>query len=211
MDLGIAGRRAAVAAASKGLGLRRRAGARRRRCAGRDLRPPRRHDRGGGRRDSGAGAVPIVADLVDSRRRGRLRRATRAPRSAGSTSSSPTRADRRPATSRASPSTSTSMRSSSTAARRSRCVTRPCPRCASSGGAAWSRSRRSRCASRSRRLILSNTARAGVTGFLKTLAREIAADGVTVNSLLPGLHATERIAALHSGGGDPDRRASPRA
>jgi len=52
-------------------------------------------------------------------------------------------------------------------------------------------------------LILSNTARAGVTGFLKTLAREIAADGVTVNSLLPGLHATERIAALHGGGGNP--------
>ncbi len=52
-------------------------------------------------------------------------------------------------------------------------------------------------------LILSNTARAGVTGFLKTLAREVAADGVTVNSLLPGLHATERIAALHAGGGDP--------
>jgi 3-oxoacyl-[acyl-carrier protein] reductase len=52
-------------------------------------------------------------------------------------------------------------------------------------------------------LILSNTARAGVTGFLKTLAREVAADGVTANSLLPGLHDTERIAALHSGGGDP--------
>src|ERR1700742_3915099 len=46
-------------------------------------------------------------------------------------------------------------------------------------------------------LILSNTARAGVTGFLKTLAREIAADGVTVNSLLPGIHATARIAALY--------------
>jgi 3-oxoacyl-[acyl-carrier protein] reductase len=53
-------------------------------------------------------------------------------------------------------------------------------------------------------LILSNTARAGVTGFLKTLAREIAADGVTVNSLLPGLHATERIAALHGGGSTSD-------
>lgn len=50
-------------------------------------------------------------------------------------------------------------------------------------------------------LILSNTARAGVTGFLKTVAREVAADGVTVNSLLPGLHETERITALH--GGDP--------
>ena len=47
-------------------------------------------------------------------------------------------------------------------------------------------------------LILSNTARAGVTGFLKTLAREVACNGVTVNSLLPGLHATERVAALHA-------------
>jgi 3-oxoacyl-[acyl-carrier protein] reductase len=46
-------------------------------------------------------------------------------------------------------------------------------------------------------LILSNTARAGLTGFLKTLAREVAADGVTVNSLQPGFHATERMQALH--------------
>lgn len=46
-------------------------------------------------------------------------------------------------------------------------------------------------------LILSNTARAGLTGFLKTLAREVAADGVTVNSLQPGLHATDRLRALH--------------
>jgi 3-oxoacyl-[acyl-carrier protein] reductase len=52
-------------------------------------------------------------------------------------------------------------------------------------------------------LILSNTARAGLTGFLRTLAREVAGDGVTVNSLLPGLHATERVAALHRGDGDP--------
>ena len=49
-------------------------------------------------------------------------------------------------------------------------------------------------------LILSNTARAGLTGFLKTLAREVAHDGVTVNSLQPGLHATERITGLY---GDP--------
>jgi len=54
-------------------------------------------------------------------------------------------------------------------------------------------------------LILSNTARAGLTGFLKTLAREVAADGVTVNSLLPGLHATERVAALHA---DPSHAAA---
>jgi len=52
-------------------------------------------------------------------------------------------------------------------------------------------------------LILSNTARAGLTGFLRTLAREVAGDGVTVNSLLPGLHATARVAALHGEGGNP--------
>ncbi len=50
-------------------------------------------------------------------------------------------------------------------------------------------------------LILSNTARAGLTGFLKTLAREIAPDGITVNSLQPGLHDTERLRSL--GGNDP--------
>ena len=48
-------------------------------------------------------------------------------------------------------------------------------------------------------LILSNTARAGATGFLKTLAREVAADGVTVNSLQPGSHATERLRELYGG------------
>jgi 3-oxoacyl-[acyl-carrier protein] reductase len=52
-------------------------------------------------------------------------------------------------------------------------------------------------------LILSNTARAALTGFLRTLAREVAADGVTVNSLLPGLHLTERTKALHGGSTNP--------
>ena len=46
-------------------------------------------------------------------------------------------------------------------------------------------------------LILSNTARAGLTGFLKTLAREVAGDGITVNTLQPGLHLTGRLAALY--------------
>jgi 3-oxoacyl-[acyl-carrier protein] reductase len=50
-------------------------------------------------------------------------------------------------------------------------------------------------------LILSNTARAALTGFLKTLAREVARDGVTVNSLLPGLHATNRLSALYDADG----------
>jgi len=48
-------------------------------------------------------------------------------------------------------------------------------------------------------LILSNTARAGVTGFLKTLAREVAGRGVTVNSVQPGLHATERLRQVYGG------------
>ena len=46
-------------------------------------------------------------------------------------------------------------------------------------------------------LILSNTARAGVTGFLKTLALEVAGRGVTVNSVQPGLHLTDRARALY--------------
>jgi 3-oxoacyl-[acyl-carrier protein] reductase len=48
-------------------------------------------------------------------------------------------------------------------------------------------------------LILSNTARAGLTGFLKTLATEIAGDGVTVNSLQPGAHATDRMVEVYDG------------
>lgn len=58
-------------------------------------------------------------------------------------------------------------------------------------------------------LILSNTARAGVTGFLKTLATEVAAKGVTVNSVQPGLHATDRLARLYQGDLDAARRTVP--
>lgn len=46
-------------------------------------------------------------------------------------------------------------------------------------------------------LILSNTARAGVTGMLKTVAREVAEHGVTVNSVQPGLHRTPRVIELY--------------
>jgi len=45
-------------------------------------------------------------------------------------------------------------------------------------------------------LILSNTARAGVTGFLKTVALEVAKDGVTVNTIQPGSHLTPRLGNL---------------
>jgi 3-oxoacyl-[acyl-carrier protein] reductase len=58
-------------------------------------------------------------------------------------------------------------------------------------------------------LILSNTARAGTTGFLKTLAREVARDGVTVNSVQPGVHATDRITQLYGGDLDALARGIP--
>lgn len=48
-------------------------------------------------------------------------------------------------------------------------------------------------------LILSNTARAGVTAFLKTLALEVAEDGVTVNTVQPGGHRTPRLDAVYTG------------
>ncbi|MFH1980944.1 MAG: SDR family oxidoreductase [Pseudomonadota bacterium] len=45
-------------------------------------------------------------------------------------------------------------------------------------------------------LLLSNMARAGLTGFLKTIATELAPFGITVNALLPGIHKTSRMDQL---------------
>lgn len=45
-------------------------------------------------------------------------------------------------------------------------------------------------------LVASNIGRAGLAAYLKTLASEVAADGVTVNLQLPGRIATDRVAAL---------------
>lgn len=45
-------------------------------------------------------------------------------------------------------------------------------------------------------LILSNTMRAGVAGFAKTLASEVAPHGITVNNVLPGYTRTERLEQL---------------
>ena len=42
-------------------------------------------------------------------------------------------------------------------------------------------------------LLASSVARAGYTSFLKITAREVAADGVTVNACLPGTHWTARM------------------
>jgi 3-oxoacyl-[acyl-carrier protein] reductase len=48
-------------------------------------------------------------------------------------------------------------------------------------------------------LVLSNIGRAGLAGYLKTLASEVAADGVTVNMLLPGRFDTDRSTAIDGG------------
>lgn len=45
-------------------------------------------------------------------------------------------------------------------------------------------------------LGLSNTARAGLTGFVAGTSRQVAPQGVTINNLLPGIHATARAEAL---------------
>lgn len=42
-------------------------------------------------------------------------------------------------------------------------------------------------------LMLSNTARAGVLGFSKSLANEVAANGITVNCICPGYTLTDRL------------------
>ncbi len=58
-------------------------------------------------------------------------------------------------------------------------------------------------------LILSNTLRAGVTGFARTVANAVAADGITINNVLPGYTRTERLvdlaeAGAERSGGSPD-------
>ncbi|TCP42361.1 SDR family oxidoreductase [Rhodovulum marinum] len=48
-------------------------------------------------------------------------------------------------------------------------------------------------------LGLSNAARAGLTGYVAGTARQVAPHGVTINNLLPGIHATDRAVALDRG------------
>ncbi|MFO6465860.1 SDR family oxidoreductase [Jannaschia sp. KMU-145] len=45
-------------------------------------------------------------------------------------------------------------------------------------------------------LGLSNAARTGLTGYVAGTARQVASSGVTINNLLPGIHATDRADAL---------------
>lgn len=55
-------------------------------------------------------------------------------------------------------------------------------------------------------LVLSTAHRSGLLAALKTIAGQVAGDGVTVNSLLPGMIATDRIREI--GGDAPERVAS---
>ncbi len=55
-------------------------------------------------------------------------------------------------------------------------------------------------------LAASNTARTGLWAWAKTAAADLIDEGITLNVLCPGLHATDRVRDLHHGGrlGDPD-------
>jgi 3-oxoacyl-[acyl-carrier protein] reductase len=46
-------------------------------------------------------------------------------------------------------------------------------------------------------LLMSNSHRPGLLGAFKTLAHKLAEDGITLNTILPGRIATERISHLH--------------
>ena len=48
-------------------------------------------------------------------------------------------------------------------------------------------------------LGLSNAARTGLTGYVAGTARQVAPQGVTINNLLPGIHATDRAVSLDTG------------
>ncbi|NOE25739.1 SDR family oxidoreductase [Ruegeria sp. HKCCD6157] len=48
-------------------------------------------------------------------------------------------------------------------------------------------------------LGLSNAARTGLTGYVAGTSRQVAPHGVTINNLLPGIHATDRADSLDSG------------
>ena len=48
-------------------------------------------------------------------------------------------------------------------------------------------------------LGLSNSARTGLTGYVAGTSRQVAGSGVTINNLLPGIHATDRADSLDGG------------
>jgi 3-oxoacyl-[acyl-carrier protein] reductase len=55
-------------------------------------------------------------------------------------------------------------------------------------------------------LVLSNSVRMAVHGFAKSLSKQVAGDGITVNCVMPGRIATDRIAALDRAAADASGR-----
>jgi 3-oxoacyl-[acyl-carrier protein] reductase len=55
-------------------------------------------------------------------------------------------------------------------------------------------------------LALSNVLRAGLTGYLKTLSSEVAADGLTVNSICTGMFGTDRLDQLFKARAEKSKR-----
>ena len=51
-------------------------------------------------------------------------------------------------------------------------------------------------------LGLSNTARAGLTGYVAGTSRQVAPHGVCINNMLPGIHGTDRAVSLDKGVAD---------
>jgi 3-oxoacyl-[acyl-carrier protein] reductase len=59
-------------------------------------------------------------------------------------------------------------------------------------------------------LALSNAVRPGVVGWLKTLAREVGSQRITVNAIAPGFIETERLKEVYPDGpSDEDLRPIP--
>ena len=195
MDLGLSGRRAAVAASSRGLGFACAAalaaeGARVALCGRSEENVRAAADR------LGAGAVPLVADVGSAA--GARQFVARATEALGGLDILVTNAGGPP------PGTFASTEFDSYPAALELNLLSVVAMCQAAvpGMQAQGFGRVVAITSISVRqpianLILSNTARAGVTGFLKTLAREVAGDGVTVNSVQPGSHATDRLLAVY--------------
>ena len=123
--------------------------------------------------------------------------------SAASTCSSGTRAARRPARPPRSPTSGSRRRSSSCSAPPSgwcACVSLTCERAKRAGVICITSAA---VKEPTPHLALSNTIRPAVTGWAKTLSRELGPDGITVNCVAPGRIDTPRMSELYGPDGPP--------
>ena len=217
MDLGIAGRTAAVAAGSAGLGLASAQRPRRRRGPRRHLRPGPGSGRPGAWprcRRSRAATSGLVADVGDPGGRVRLRGRRR--RCAGSVARHPRDQRRRSAAGHLRVDPARCLRPGARAeppVGRGHVPGRGAGDAGARAGAGSWPSPRSPCSQPIGTLILSNTARAGATGFLKTLATEVARrrrDG-ELGAARPPRHRPPRRPARRRPGRGRRRRCPPGA